>query len=686
MLLSKSKKEKKPAQQLSDEQRIEQRRRKTRRRLIAGGVTVAAVIAILALLPEAASTGGQITAEESVLSVQAQTGNIDTVFCGSGSLADGTATEIKVPATVEVLGYTVTNGQSVKEGDVIAVVEQSSVLAAAAELQEKLDTLDEEIETAAADNISSMIAATTDGRVKVIYAEKYKPVLDTMYEHGALILVSLDGLMALDIPADGLVPGQSVTVTLSDGTVQTGSIAQIDDGVATVTTADEVPDYGEFVTVSDLSGGKLGEGELYIHSELKVTGFTGTAHDIYVMEDWYIYAEQGLIALTDTEYEGNYDSLIKTRAKYARQMEELMQMYQKGYVCAGFDGIVTGIEDGAKYLSLSAADTSAAVSGLAYSGADVPRVSLLSAAGDPQTTVTKYVGKVSAVSYGQISLMINPNPVNIDGSSLDSVDQSSCTTAQQISPDAATAVYVYDNGVPTPGGLDSVATGDTVLMTFEGAALSRIDCVHAAAEQTPGGQQSGGTAAGGNAGTGTGKTAAANTVTPDSTQEAEAADTVVCSLVPGDKMSLVISVDELDVLSLAVGQSAQVILDAVSGQSFDAVVTELDPIGVNDGGSTKYSLTLTLDRTELMRSGMNASTRITVASAENVLLIPENALYEDGSRIFVYTGYDKKNDVLTGEVTVTTGVSDGENVQILSGLEAGTAVYYRFADSLVYRR
>lgn len=675
---------------LSDEQRIARRRKRTRRRLIAALMLTAAAIAALALLPDAAETDGSIIAEESVLSAEALLGDIDTVFCGSGSLSDDTALEVTIPASVELLGYTVKNGQSVSEGEVIAIVDPSDALSAAAELQTSIDELDGDIATAASDNISSVISAHSDGRVKAVYAGKYVPVLDTMYEHGALILVSLDGLMALDIPGDGLVPGQRVTVTLSDGSTQSGAVAQIDEGVATVTTDDEKAGYGERVTVSDLNGGALGEGTLYIHSEQKITGFSGTAHDVYVTENQYIYAKQGLIALVDTEYEGNYKSLMKTRAEYAEQMEKLLRMSREGYVRAEYDGIVTGIEEGAEYLPLSAV-ASAPASSLAAHGSGSGRVVLLSAetataASEPTATVTKYVGKVSSVSYSSISLNLFPNPVTMDAGGLGSVDESALTFAQQFAPDDSAVVYVYDNGTVSQGSLASIASGDMVLLTFVGTTLSQIDCLHVA--QTPGStgqggaqqdgsQKSGGTAVAGGS--------AAQTET-ESGEETEPADTVLCSLIPREKMLLVISVDELDILSLSVGQRAQVTLDAVSGQSFDAVVTELDPIGVNDGGSTKYSLTLTLERTELMLNGMNASTRITVASAENALLIPEAALYEDGSRVFVYTGYDKKTDTLTGPVTVTTGVSDGTNVQITGGLEQGATVYYKFADSLVYSK
>lgn len=53
------------------------------------------------------------------------------------------------------------------------------------------------------------------------------------------------------------------------------------------------------------------------------------------------------------------------------------------------------------------------------------------------------------------------------------------------------------------------------------------------------------------------------------------------------------------------------------------------------------------------------------------------SLQESGGRVFVYTEKNEKDLALTGEVEVETGLSDGDKVEIVSGLEAGRTVYYR---------
>ncbi|MCD8160124.1 MAG: hypothetical protein LUE61_02890 [Clostridiales bacterium] len=149
-------------------------------------------------------------------------------------------------------------------------------------------------------------------------------------------------------------------------------------------------------------------------------------------------------------------------------------------------------------------------------------------------------------------------------------------------------------------------------------------------------------------------------------------------------MTISISVDELDILSLTEGQEAVITLDALTGQSFSGTVTALDTSGTNSGGNTKFTAEITMERTGDMLVGMNASVLITLATTENVLIIPEAALVEEGNTTYVYTSYDASDETLGDLVEVETGVSDGTNVEICSGLSSGDSYYYSYADSLSY--
>ena len=148
-----------------------------------------------------------------------------------------------------------------------------------------------------------------------------------------------------------------------------------------------------------------------------------------------------------------------------------------------------------------------------------------------------------------------------------------------------------------------------------------------------------------------------------------------------DKAKLVISVDEHDIARVSVGMKATVKVEALKGREFDAEVTSIAVSGTNNGGSSKFQVTLTLPMGENMLSGMSASAVIALEEKQDTLLIPAVALIQQGAKTLVCTALDQEGNP-TNAVEVTTGVSDGENVEILSGLEEGQTFYYRYYDTV----
>ena len=113
------------------------------------------------------------------------------------------------------------------------------------------------------------------------------------------------------------------------------------------------------------------------------------------------------------------------------------------------------------------------------------------------------------------------------------------------------------------------------------------------------------------------------------------------------------------------------------------ISTVVSGSGTNEGGNSKFTVDITVNKASDMLPGMTAYATITLATMENVLCIPVAALTESGTETIVYTGYDEKNETFTGPITVTVGLSDGEYAQILSGLGEGQEIYYPYYDTLV---
>ena len=151
--------------------------------------------------------------------------------------------------------------------------------------------------------------------------------------------------------------------------------------------------------------------------------------------------------------------------------------------------------------------------------------------------------------------------------------------------------------------------------------------------------------------------------------------TTAFTIVSDEDATITLSIDEADILSVEVGQTAVVEVDSIEDETFEGTVTEVSTSSSSTSGSVKYTAVITIERTDEMLLGMSASATITIDEATDAVLIPVSALQESGSTTFVYTEVDEDGN-LGGEVEVETGLSDGDEVEILSGLSEGDVVYY----------
>lgn len=165
------------------------------------------------------------------------------------------------------------------------------------------------------------------------------------------------------------------------------------------------------------------------------------------------------------------------------------------------------------------------------------------------------------------------------------------------------------------------------------------------------------------------------------TQLYDLAGDVLMTVTPQDTMTLTVAVDEADISSVKTGMSAEITVNALPEEAFEGEITKVAKAGSGNGGSSKFAVEITLPRQSEMLSGMSASAVISLYEKMDVLTLPAAALTEDGAKTIVYTALDKKTGELASPVEVTTGLSDGEVVEILSGLGSGDTVYYAYYDT-----
>ena len=130
------------------------------------------------------------------------------------------------------------------------------------------------------------------------------------------------------------------------------------------------------------------------------------------------------------------------------------------------------------------------------------------------------------------------------------------------------------------------------------------------------------------------------------------------------------NIDETEVGQLVSGMPLKITIGALQDLSFDAALEYISPKAIETNGANQFEIkaAVKVAKGDKIRSGYSANAEIVLAQTEKALTIPESALEFSGDSTFVYIikGEDKQK---TYERTaVTTGLSDGVNIEIKKGL------------------
>ena len=156
-------------------------------------------------------------------------------------------------------------------------------------------------------------------------------------------------------------------------------------------------------------------------------------------------------------------------------------------------------------------------------------------------------------------------------------------------------------------------------------------------------------------------------------------NTAVLDIVDLNVVTVEASVDEIDILSLKVGDTVVVVLDALPDQALEGVVEEIGD-GLNVQGVIEFPLTISLtppQGVELIE-GLSATATIVINRIDNALLIPLQSI--GGS--FNQPTVDVVTDSGFVTTTITLGASDDFWVIVESGLTEGQQVLMTVAESI----
>lgn len=127
-----------------------------------------------------------------------------------------------------------------------------------------------------------------------------------------------------------------------------------------------------------------------------------------------------------------------------------------------------------------------------------------------------------------------------------------------------------------------------------------------------------------------------------------------------------VDIDEASIGQLALGQKAEINLDAFPSKTLAGQVTHIDPVGTLSQGLVNYAVTVQLESTDLpLKADMTASVNIVTARKANVLLVPNRAVRSDRDGRYVQLMADGK----ITRLSVETGLSNESDTEIVKGLQ-----------------
>ena len=154
--------------------------------------------------------------------------------------------------------------------------------------------------------------------------------------------------------------------------------------------------------------------------------------------------------------------------------------------------------------------------------------------------------------------------------------------------------------------------------------------------------------------------------------DSASASTIIATLITRSRIAE-ISLNEVDVSKIKVGQKATITFDAIEGLSIIGEVAEIDSVGAITQGVVTYGVKIGFDtQDEKVKPGMSVSAAIITDAKQNVLLVPNSAVKQQGDTAYV--------EIFAGETqtprqqTVQAGLSNDTMTEISSGLNEGDQV------------
>lgn len=676
-------------------------------------IAVVLIVAIVVTLVIRKPKNTIMVDNNSVQSTNVTKGNISNTIVGTGTLEEDDSVSISIPSGITIKSVEVESGDTVKKGDVLAYVDTTSVLEAIEELQEDIEELDEKINDCKDSDETTTVKAKVAGTVKKVYAKVGADVTDCIADNGALVVIAVNGKKS-----------QTIDITASGGTISKVNVSKGDtvsegDSLVVIKNDTQSVEYKKYMTKRKNMAQSL-KSLLKISKKGVITAESdGTIGDVNVSEGNQVSTSQGT-QNSGTAAKMSYGSTANSKSTSVKatvskttksvskiDSEKTAKKATGDYIeTTSLGGVMTCLETNISNtdtkLSLQIVQTGKTTmytlviatpktgsvplekientddsytgtikwnksvqkfeEGTTYS-ADITLTANDGYIFNTDTIAKIEKGLVSGISVSEdnktLSFKITfPETEKIDSAKNDTADNNNEKNGNTNNSDDSKKNNTQDdknNGINNTNNTELNNNTNQKSGTNTGAAN----------KSTTSETNNSSTAA------------SVSTTTLSSSTEDSYSDLVTAFTMSTDETMLMsVSVDELDINSVEKEQQATVTLDAIENKTFTGKVTKVGNSATSSsGGVSKYTVVISITKDEQMKVGMNASATIVIESRENVLTLPVSALQERGNRTYVYTKKDSDGN-LSGEVDITTGLSDGDNVEITEGLTEGETVYY----------
>ena len=154
--------------------------------------------------------------------------------------------------------------------------------------------------------------------------------------------------------------------------------------------------------------------------------------------------------------------------------------------------------------------------------------------------------------------------------------------------------------------------------------------------------------------------------------------TTIATIADLTKMIFEGKVDEGEVAKLEVGTPLKINLGAVEGKELNAKLRFIAPKGIEETGAVQFKIEGDVEVNDdiFIRAGYSANASLVLEKKDSVLVIPEALLQfdKDTDKPYVEIAEGAVEDQKFQRRDVEIGISDGVNVEIVSGLEKSDRV------------